>query len=177
MSGLLFKLELFVMSFLPLFVILAIQNHARTVVLLVMAGLIVVAVAATVHLLGAPRRLGGVDAKITESLDEGQNAAGYLSGYILPVMAPTLPDRWENAVGVGLYLVVLLSVTINSNLLLVNPTFYLLGRRVARVKIEESLGQVKTNRALILICRDLPTEGNTIHVVKFGRGLMEKRKR
>lgn len=177
MSGLMFKLELFAMSFLPLFVILAIQHHAKGWLLTTMLALVGLALAAAIHLLSAPRRLTGVDVKVTECLDEGQNAAGYLASYILPVMAPTLPDRWENAVGMGVYLIVLLSVTINSNLLLVNPTFYLLGWRIARVKIEERVDGAPSQRALITICRQPPMEGNTIHVVRFGRGLMEKRKR
>jgi hypothetical protein len=67
--------------------------------------------------------------------DSGGQVAAYLATYLLPLLAAPSPSTGD-IVGYFLYGVVLVVVTVRSELIHVNPTVYLLGWTIVTVRLE-----------------------------------------
>jgi hypothetical protein len=88
--------------------------------------------------------------------DAGAEVAGYLATYLLPFLAAphaTTSDVWAY----GIYAIVVIVITLRSNLGAVNPTIYLLGWRVVTVTLQDG-------RERFLICRHVPRSGERVGV-------------
>ncbi|MEV1291506.1 hypothetical protein [Pseudonocardia sp. NPDC049635] len=97
--------------------------------------------------------------------DAGNLVSGFLASHLLPFLAPGEPTM-RDIISYGVFFLVLLVVSINSDLALINPLIYLLGRRVVRVTVN---GQSR-----ILVCSTPPKAGDDIRVVRATGGLIEK---
>lgn len=89
--------------------------------------------------------------------DSGSQVAGYLATYLLPLLAAPDPDTGD-LIGYGIYALVIVVITLRSDLAHVNPTLYLLGWKV--VTVTTAAGVEK-----YLICTNAPRSGDSIHVV------------
>jgi hypothetical protein len=88
--------------------------------------------------------------RITDPRDQGGAVAGYLATYLLPLLSLTA-HGWNTFAAFAIYLLVVYVVFVRSeNLVLVNPTLYLLGFRVFDVELDPPSGVASTRRVLLL---------------------------
>jgi len=105
----------------------------------------------------ARRKALPVPITVTRIQDVGAEVGGYLASYLLPfVTAPDPSSR--DLIGYGLFLLVALAIYVRSDLVRVNPTFYVLGYRVLRVTI-------RTGADRYLLTRVEPQQDETVRVV------------
>lgn len=182
MTGTALRIQLFLISYIPLALIFAIRaipssNDDRLCSWLVPAGFAVLAVlgfALAVRLLQGGHRVSPVELKVTGIQDEGAQAAGYLATYLFPFIIFDAAS-WRVWVAYCVYFLVLALVTTRSNLILVNPTLYLLRRRVVRIDFDTKRGVGPADRqSAILICRQLPKVGDPVSVVRLADGYLER---
>lgn len=76
-----------------------------------------------------------VPRKVAEVQDAGPEVAAYLATYLLPLLAAPSPTTGD-LVGYGIYAVVVILVSLRSNMAHVNPTLYLLGWQVSSVEFD-----------------------------------------
>jgi hypothetical protein len=132
-SDLVVELALFLCSYAPLFLILAVRFTAHWLEILcgtlfalgLVGGLTVVL------------RYGGVTGRswtATRVEDRGAEVAGYLASYILPFVVVPEPS-WRDLVGYAIFLLVAATIYIRSGMLQINPTLYLFGWHVFAVSV------------------------------------------
>ncbi len=182
MTGTALRIQLFLISYLPLALIFAIRaipssKDGRLSNWLVAAGfasLAVLGFVLAVRLLKGGRQVPPVALTVAGLQDEGAQAAGYLATYLFPFIIFDAAS-WRVWVAYSVYFVVLALVTTRSDLILVNPTLYLLRRRVVRIDFDTKRGAGPANRqSAILICRKLPKVGDPVSVVRLADGFLER---
>lgn len=99
---------------------------------------------------------GGEERAFVEVRDAGSEIAGYLATYLLPLLAAPNPGTGE-IVGYAIYGVLIVVITLRSDLAHVNPTLYALGWKIVSVR-------TSTGREKFLVCRTAPRPGNPIYV-------------
>ncbi len=127
-------------------------------------------------LLRGARRRGAIEVIPTRVEEQGAAAAGYLPTYLLPFIgsSPTTAGAW---IGYGIYLAVLFVVFLSSDFALVNPTLYVLGRRVLRVtRIVRSIdpSQAPKSESLLVVTRSLLAPGNPVQLTRLSGCWVEK---
>lgn len=132
-SDLLVELLLFLCSFAPLFLILAIRFRSLWLEA-VCGGLFVVGVGGGLAVVWRYQGVSSRSWTATRVEDRGAEVAGYLASYILPFVVIPEPG-WRDLVGYAVFLVVAATIYIRSGMLQINPTLYLLGWRVFSVAI------------------------------------------
>ena len=183
------RIELFAISYVPLYAILALRTmpswHDIWCVIrardlsefatpLVFTAATAFGLALAVVLVRHARRLSGTTIRVKAASDRGREAAAYLSSYILPFVMFD-EDSWRIWAAFGVYLIVLAIITVNSDLVLTNPTLYLLRRNIAEVETTRSRGpgdEFTSKR--ILICKAVPDSGDEVDVIEFAGGYLEK---
>lgn len=182
MTGIALRVQLFLISYTPLALIFAIRgipssNEERLRSWLAPASFAVLALLGlvlAVRLLRGGHRVSPVNLKVTGIQDEGGQAAGYLATYLFPFVVFD-EASWRGWAAYGIYFLVLALVTMRSNLILVNPTLYLLRRRVVRIDFDTRRGTGATDRqSAILICKQLPRVGDAVSVVRLADGYLER---
>lgn len=189
MNSRILRVELFAISYVPLFLILAIrtlpskekivrdlQHHdlcalATPTAFLTLSvfGLVVMAV-----IVRHSRRISGTTLTLKSISDRGSEAAAYLATYILPFVMFD-EDSWQVWAAFSVYLAVLAVVTVNSDLILTNPTLYLIRRRIAEATFERSRGPSdKFDVTALLVCKSGHRAGDRVEVVEFAGGYLEK---
>lgn len=130
------RARLFLGSYALLFVLLGLRFHTLW---LEMA----CAVLAAIGLLdmvwivfGASRRTAADPIRLAEVTDTGPEIAGYLATYLLPFLTVAEPGT-RDVVAYALFLLVTGLIYVRSEMTQVNPTLYLLGRRVVRVTTDQ----------------------------------------
>jgi hypothetical protein len=124
--------RLFLSSYAALFVILAVRFDPLWL-RLVCVGLAVVGVVdAWLITHRISHRLLPVSVTIAAVEDAGAEVGGYLASYLLPFVTVATPQG-RDLVAYVLFLLVALVIYVRSDLVRVNPTFYLLGYRVVRI--------------------------------------------
>jgi hypothetical protein len=125
------RFVLFLSSFSPLFGMLALRFTApalRSGAL----GLCAAGLVGAIFVLSAERGKGRASFQVTEVEDSGPEVAGYLASYILPFVALDQPAP-ELAAAYIIFLLVAAIVYVQSDMVQINPVFYLLGRRVQKI--------------------------------------------
>ncbi len=124
--------RLFLGSYAALFVLLAIRFHTGW--LEIVCGLL-----AAIGLLdmiwivyGVSQRTEAEPIRVAEVSDAGPEVAGYLATYLLPFLTVAEPST-RDIIAYALFLLVTGLIYVRSEMTQINPTLYLLGRRVARV--------------------------------------------
>ncbi|WP_110208010.1 hypothetical protein [Nocardioides daejeonensis] len=182
MTGTALRIQLFLISYSPLALIFAIRaippgNDEQLRSWFVPVGFAVLGglgLALAIRLLRGGRRVSPVELRVAGIQDEGAQAAGYLATYLFPFIVFG-EASWRVWVAYCVYFLVLALVTMRSNLILVNPTLYLLRRRVVRIDFDTRRGTGTTDRqSAILICRQLPRVGDTVSVVRLADGYLER---
>lgn len=108
---------------------------------------------------------GGEEKAFVEVRDSGSEIAGYLATYLLPLLAAPNPGTGE-IVGYAIYGVLVIVITLRSDLAHVNPTLYALGWKI--VSVRTSAGREK-----YLVCRIAPRPGHPIYVTDMN-GLLHE---
>jgi hypothetical protein len=122
-------------------------------------GLAVVGVADGLRLSWLARGKQAVPRTVEDASDVGPEVAAYLATYLLPLLAAPSPTSGD-LVGYAIYGVVVVVVSLRSNMAHVNPTLYLLGWRVTGVTLEGGDHQY-------LISRHAPVSGDQIRVSRL----------
>jgi hypothetical protein len=105
--------------------------------------------------------------RISDPRDQGGAVAGYLATYLLPLLSFDA-HGWNSVVAYGIYLLVLYVIFVRSeNLVLVNPTLYVLGLRIFDVQLEPP-GGVARQRRVLLLSRDAITKPTDVSVLPLG---------
>lgn len=105
---------------------------------------------------------------VNDVRDQGQAVAGYLSSYLLPFLEGA-PGAGGVYIAYGIYFLVLWVIYVTSDMSLINPTLYLMGWRVTEVTV--------LSRRRLLVCRDVPREGESVNVVSYIDVLVTKKRR
>jgi hypothetical protein len=128
-------IALFLCSYCPLFAILAIRvttSWAVVLAALALAGLIVaVGILYVTPALRSPQPAREVE----QVRDRTGDVAGYVVAYLLPFLMAPAPGPRDMA-AYGLFLIVLAILNIRSDLLYINPVFYLFGFRIASIRLK-----------------------------------------
>jgi hypothetical protein len=148
---------LFLSSYAPLFVILAIRFQGAalrgTCAGLAVIGFAYLAVVLWVVPRTAQQRTYPVDAVN----DASGQVAGYLATYVVPFLTVPSPSPPE-VISYCIFALVVLVIFVRSDLAQINPTLYLLGRRVASITARQGTHYV--------VCRRLPRPPTRIEAVR-----------
>lgn len=167
--------RLFVTSYAPLAIMLAVKNSESVWPLRDSIGFWSFAALGTVGLMDAFRLPRGAQRRshrrvqLTDIQDEGGQVAGYLATYLLPFLNVDI-DGWRGGAALAVYFVVLFVVFLRSDLALVNPALYVAGWRVVSATNEG-------RRVLVLAERNAPVLEGRNHMVSFGRFLVQSSRR
>jgi hypothetical protein len=96
--------------------------------------------------------------------DAGGLVSGFLASYLLPFLASPRPTT-ADLVAYAVFFLVACLVALNSDLAHVNPTLYLLRRRVVRIST--------AGGSFILISKRTPRRGEEIMAARLAGGLVE----
>lgn len=132
-------------------------------------GLGVVGVGDALRLTLLAKTTGGDEKVFVEVRDSGSEIAGYLATYLLPLLAAPNPGTGE-IVGYAIYGVLIVVITLRSDLAHINPTLYVLGWKI--VSVRTSAGREK-----YLVCRTAPRPGHLVYVTDMNGLLHESRTR
>jgi hypothetical protein len=167
-SLLIVRAQLFLSSYAPLFVILAIRFDATAlrVVCATLAALGILYLALVMF--AVPRREQPRAYVVTSTADASGQVAGYLATYLVPFVAVPSPSAGDIA-GYAILAVVVALIFVRSDLAQINPVLYLLGWRVASITTGET--------GCYLVCRRLPRPGTEISAVRVAGLLIRKEAR
>lgn len=163
-------LRLFVTSYAPLAIILAVQHSENVWPPATAPAFWMFAAVGTFGLIDAHRlprgalRKGHQRTNLTDIVDEGGQVAAYIATYLLPFLGFQIYG-WRDGTAIGIYFAILLVVFLRSDLALVNPTLYLAGWRVVSARS-------KGRRVLILIPNGIELAPGDAHVIGFGSFLV-----
>jgi hypothetical protein len=100
-----------------------------------------------------------VPRRVEEARDVGPEVAAYLATYLLPLLAAPSP-RAGDLIGYALYGVVVIVVSLRSNMAHINPTLYVLGWRITGVTLDGGDREY-------LVSRRIPKAGDTVRVTRL----------
>jgi hypothetical protein len=103
------------------------------------------------------RRKGEHTVSLAAIRDRGGDVSGYLATYLLPFISGP-PASWQKILVYLAYFVVALIVYIRSDLVLINPTLYVLGWRVVE-------GKRSGGESVIVLCRHTPADSEPFSAV------------
>jgi hypothetical protein len=167
-STLVVRALLFLSSYAPLFVILAIRFQ-ENILRGACAGLAAIGFGYLVVVLGTVSRHAQQRAYPVVAVEDASGqAAGYLATYILPFVTAPYPSGADLA-GYCILAVVALVIFMRSELAQINPTLYLLGWRVAAIKTGTT--------GYYLVCRRLPRQCAEINAVRVAGLLVREEPR
>jgi hypothetical protein len=156
---------LFLSSYAPLFVILAIRFQG-TALRTVCAGLALVGFAYLAVVLWVIPRTAQQRAYSVDAVkDASGEVAGYLATYLVPFVTVASPST-ADVIGYCIFAVVVLVIFLRSDLAQINPALYLLGRRVVSI----TTGQ----RSYYVVCRRLPRPPTRIEAARVAGLLVRK---
>jgi hypothetical protein len=148
---------LFLSSYAPLFVILAIRFQGSAL-RGICAGLAAIGFAyLAVVVWVVPRAVQQRAYPVDAVQDASGQVAGYLATYVVPFVTVPSPSA-ADVIGYCIFAVVVLVIFMRSDLAQINPALYLLGRRVASI----TTGQ----RSYYVVCRRLPRPPTRIEAAR-----------
>jgi hypothetical protein len=130
-----------------------------TVPRLICLGFAIVGIVDGLRLSWLARGTAAVPRRVSEVRDVGPEVAAYLATYLLPLLAAPSPTTGD-LVGYAIYGVVVVVVSLRSDMAHVNPTLYLLGWRVTSVTFEEGDRHY-------LVSRHTPGPGEEIRITRL----------
>jgi hypothetical protein len=178
----LIRVRLFFISYVPLWVMLALRAtppgkwhwDGRTSAIVLFAFLAVWGFVDAMRLIKGSRKIGSRRLVFGEISDQGGNAAGYLATYLLPFIG-LIPADWGDWAAYGVYFAVAGIVFIRTDLTFVNPTLYLLRYRVVSGNAYVPEGRSRLpGSPFVVICRDPGVLTSTVEVTSVGGGYVVK---
>jgi hypothetical protein len=151
------RARLFLGSYALLFVLLAVRFHTTWLE-------IACAALATIGFLdmlwivfGVSRRTAQEPIRLATITDAGSDVAGYLATYLLPFLTVAEPST-RDVIAYIIFLLVTGLVYVRSEMTQINPTLYVLGRRVVRVTTDAGWSGY-------IVIRSSPEPGDVIQTV------------
>jgi hypothetical protein len=167
-SALIVRAQLFLSSYAPLFLILAIRFRGETL-RVVCGGLSAIGFTYLLLVLCVVTRSAQQRAYPVASVEDASGAVGgYLATYLVPFVTVPSPSAADLA-GYCILAVVVIVIFMRSELAQINPTLYLLGWRVASIRTSET--------GYYLVCRRLPRPAAEINAVRVAGLLIRKEPR
>jgi hypothetical protein len=120
------------------------------------AGLAIAGLLDAARLTWLGSRVAAAPRSFVDVRDAGGEVAAYVATYLLPFLAAPHPDTGD-LWAYGIFALVVIVVTLRSNLGAVNPTIYLLGWRVVAVTLLDG-------RQRYLVCRQVPAPGERVPI-------------
>lgn len=127
-------------------------------------GLTVLGLSFAVSILRVVRQLSYTPYEFVRVEDRGPDVAGYLAAYLLPFVTGSDPSGLDLA-AYGLFLFVAGVIYVQSEMIQINPTLYLLGYKVVAV-------QTESGWSVHLITKSRPTPGDKVHAVRLSTGVL-----
>lgn len=143
MPNLLTKLTLFLSSYLPLWLIFAVQFHAKhhSIVAGIVGGFAVFCLLGLFGYISKAKAINPVSLKIAGLNRRDGEAMSYIVSYLLPFIA--LPSsNTGDLISLGIFIVVLAVLYINSDMIHINPVLNLMGWHI--YEVEKDSGQICT---------------------------------
>ena len=169
-AGVVRLFRLFIASYAPLAIILAVQRSKGVwppwdrPAFWVFAAIGVIGLVDAYQLPRGALRKGHIRVTLSDLTDEGGQVAAYIATYLLPFIGFAVVG-WRDVVALAIYFAVLFVVFVRSDLALVNPALYLTGWRVISAKRDE-------HRILMLVPGDVPVSAGDTYAVTFGNFLV-----
>ena len=154
---------LFLSSYAPLFLILAIRTWGNPLLVVLFGGIAVLGIASLFGVLRTAGRTTPVPVQVSRATSREADATAYIASYIIPFIPSGTPHASE-LLALSVLLVVLGGVYVNSALIYVNPMLHLLGYSAYDVADEQS-------NQLIVLSRRLPLIGATAPLHKISSGV------
>jgi len=130
------RVALFLGSYVLLFVLLAIRFQTRWL----MISCIVIAAIGLLDMLwivfGVTRKTEAEPIRIADVTDAGSDVAGYLATYLLPFLTVAEPTT-RDVIAYMIFLLVTGLVYVRSEMTQINPTLYILGKRVVAITTDK----------------------------------------
>lgn len=165
-TGVLTKPLMFVSSYAPLFVLLALRFDGATL-RVVCGALALVGVVAAVWILRAQRGVTPDEYEVREARPAGTEASAYLAGYLLPFLTVSQPSGSDLAAYV-LFIVVAGVVHVRTGIIQVNPTLFCLGWTILAVTDGHGVQRY-------LVTRHRYVRGDTLQAVAMGDDVLLER--
>lgn len=160
-----FRARVLLSSYAALNFILVARLHHWNALRWTCVGLGVAGVLDALRLSILARHSSAVKRSFSEVRDAGSEIAGYLATYLLPLLAAPGPGAGD-IVGYSIYGVLVIVITLRSDLAHVNPTLYVLGWKI--VTVTTSAGREK-----YLVCKRAPRAGQEVWVTDMN-GLLHQ---
>jgi len=162
MPNILTRLILFLSSYAPLFLIIAMRGwrHSRHLAV----GLAIVAVLSVIVLfafLHTVRKLSAGNATVSAVKSRDGDAMSYIVTYLLPFLAVKLDDP-ADVVSLGIVLFVIGLLYVNSNMIYTNPVLNIVGYHI--FEIEDSDGKTTA----LISKRSYIRTGSDVEVISIG---------
>ena len=165
MPSLFARILLFFSSYAPLAVILVLLFWSKSQAIAIASGAVaLLSVAGVVVYLQVVNQLGGVATKVVECHSRGDEAMGYIVGYIMPFLAIAFSD-WQQAAALVVFFVILGFLYVNSDMIHINPTLNFLGYRLYEVTLED-------RSTYSLITRHRMQRDTTLQLVRIGDDIL-----
>lgn len=128
MPRLLFRIALFLSSYAPLFGLLAFTNRHSTAAWVTLSAVAVGGLVGLAAVMAATAREDGPDLHVNDARPRNGEVLAYISTYLIPFIGVDLTTLNGVVLFVG-FLLVLMVVYVNSEMLLVNPVLSIAGYR------------------------------------------------
>jgi hypothetical protein len=161
------RFALLVSSYSLLFGLLSLRYAGRPPLALAFYAAFAFGVLVTGWLLLGERRKQPFNATFTTVVDQGSATSAYLVTYLLPLIGDDPSDR--EIVAHVIFLFVLVVVTFQANLELINPLLYLFGWQIFRVTT--SAGTLR-----YLVARDAPVPNAPLRVTRLTTDILVQRR-
>jgi hypothetical protein len=163
------RIMLFLCSYLPLsliFFLLFLDNSVPLASLSLLAG--ISGLIWTLLYLKEANKLVPSREEVAEVSKRDSEVVGYIAGYLVPFV--TIPfESLAQALALGVFVLVICFIYVNSNMIYLNPTLGLLGYRLYEVTLEGG-------GTHFLVTRSRVVRSQVLYVVKNGENiLLEKR--
>lgn len=160
------RLRLFVGSYAALWLILCLRWSGDGAALPVVMGvLFIIGVADMANLIfWKPKNIEPHSRVVASVRDHGVEVSGYVASYLLPFIASPSPTA-NDLISYGIFLLVIAVIYARSEMTQINPTLYLMGRRVLRITDDQGFD------GHAIVKQDLQP-GDTLRAVHLDAGVL-----
>ncbi len=148
------KILLFLSSYIPMFLIFAIQNYSNKVITLIFGGIILLCISIWILIFSITRKQtyksGQRIIKIESKMDASLT---YLTPYLIAFLSFDM-TKWQDSLSILVLLVVLFVICLNSDLLYINPMLLVFKFKFYKVTLyDPSVGSQISEYEVILITK------------------------
>lgn len=131
-----------------------VRFHDDHVLVVIFAIAAIVGLISPLVLVRSRRRSGGDPFRIADVEDRGPEVSGYMATYLLPFVTVATPNAYDLA-GYGLFVALMAIIYLQSEMVQINPTFYLIRWRVYAFSSEN-------DRRFYVITKSRPIRASTM---------------